>query len=147
VKIIATLTAAAALAALALAGPGQAQLRGHSSDTATFSVSQTPDPSCAGFFSFVAPTVDGWSGHANLSWTFADPAYTDVSVLLHGTWTDSAAGFDYRVRFSGYSAGPELQPVADGTVTIKRSDGRALTGSAQFAGDQNLLSLGSVSCS
>ena len=146
-KIIATLTAAAALAALAFAGPGQAQIRGHNSDSTTFSVSQTPDPSCAGFFSFVAPTVDGWAGHANLSWTFSDPVYTNVSVIVHGSWTDPATGLDYRVRFSGYSAGPELSPVAAGSVTIKRSDGAMLSGSASYAGDMALVSLGSVSCS
>ena len=135
------------LTALVLAAPVLAQSRQHTHDSATFNVSQTLAPTCSSFFSAPVATVDGWSGTAHESFVFADPVYSDISVALKGTWSDATTGLSYRLRFDGQGDGPTPFLVASGGVEIKRSDGRTLTGAAEFVGDMQLVNLDSVSCS
>jgi hypothetical protein len=131
------------LLALVVAGPVLAQ--GH--DRATFRVSQTVAPSCAGFFSSPVETIEGWSGELHETATFNDPLYTDIKVVVNGTFTDATTGLSYRIHFNGRAAGPTLYLLAPGDVTIRRSDGRTLQGAAEFVGDMDLVNLDSVACS
>jgi hypothetical protein len=142
-----TTSALVLLTALVFAAPVLARPMVHTHDQAMFSVSQTLDPSCSSFFSTSAPTVDGWSGAAHESFSFTDPVYSAISIAIKGTWSDPTTGLSYRLHFDGANAGPSPFLTASGNVDIRRSDGRTLTGSAEFVADMQLVNLDSVSCS
>jgi hypothetical protein len=139
---LATLVASLVLAAPVLANPLD---RGH--DRQTFSVGQPLGVGCAGFFTSGVPTIDGWEGQLHQSWTLDGPFYSDISIAVHGTWTDPVSGLGYRIRFKGEAAGPMTFVLAAGDVDIRRSDGSTLTGAAEFIGDAGLVNLNSVTCS
>jgi hypothetical protein len=130
------------LVALVVAVPVLAQ--GH--DRASFRVGQPGPSTCAGFFSSVVDPIEGWNGELHETAVFDDPFYTDIKVLVHGTLTDPSTGLSYRIRFSGRADGPTFYLLAPGDVTIRRSDGRTLQGTAEFVGDMDLVNLDSVDC-
>jgi hypothetical protein len=131
------------LLALVVAVPVLAQ----SHDRATFRVGQPVASTCAGFFSSVVDPIEGWNGELHETATYDAPLYSDIKVLVHGTFTDDSTGLSYRIRFNGREAGPTPNLVAPGDVTIRRSDGRTLQGAAEFVGDMDLVNLDSVDCS
>jgi hypothetical protein len=142
---ISAMCALAMLAALVLAAPGLAERRDHNNAATTFRTSSAQG--CPGFFAVTTFSVEGWSGRSNAAWVFQDPLYSDVSLSIHGTWTDPTTGLGYRLRFDGGSADPTIDFYARGDVKISRSDGVTLSGTAEYIGQEALLSLSNYTCS
>jgi hypothetical protein len=132
---------------LGLAAPAFARPQSHVNDDRDFRVSQTFSTTCAGFFTVAGENIEGWSGRLHEKYTVEAPVYLDVSAKVNASWTDPTTGLDYRLRFSGSSAGPSLSPDAAGDVEINRSDGRTLSGSATYISGESLIFLQTVSCS
>jgi hypothetical protein len=142
---ISAICALVALGALGLAAPVLAQPHDHVNDAATFSVTQALG--CPGFFTVATENVDGWNGRLHEAWAFTDPTYSNISISAHGTWTDASSGLGYRIRFDGVQTVSTTEFFAQGNVTISRSDGITLSGTAEFIGQEQLVVLQNITCS